>query len=155
MVAERTYLSKDEAAAFQLKLRQLEQRKPALALKLQEAREQGDLKENADYHDAKEKLGYIEGQIQDIVATLQTATIVEYTGPTDTVRLGATVIIQEVGTDENEEYTIVGSAEANRNQRNISLKSPVGAALLGKKAGARVKVNTPGGIVKFKIVDVR
>ena len=156
MTTEQTFLTKDGEDALRLELRQLQEtRKPALARKLKEAAAQGDLKENADYHDAKEQLGFIEGRAQHIEAILRNAIVVEDSGPGDEVRIGSVVVIQEDGFDDEEEYRIVGSAEANPRERKISEKSPIGAALLGKNIGKKVRVKTPDGVVKFKIVDIR
>lgn len=156
MATEETYLTRQGEYELRQELRQLiETRRPALAQKLKEAVAQGDLKENADYHDAKEQLGFIEGRVQHIENILQTAIIVDEGGPGGEVRIGSTVIIQEDGTDENEEYRIVGSAEANPRDRKISRKSPIGSALLGKRKGSNVKVRTPDGDIKFRIIDIR
>ena len=156
MASEQTYLTKEGEAELRRELKELiEVRRPALAQKLKEAVAQGDLKENADYHDAKEQQGFTEGRIQHIEAVLRRATVVEDEGPSDEVKIGSTVVIREDGTNEDEEYKIVGSAEANPRERKISQKSPIGAALLGKKKGRKVKVQTPDGPVKFNIVDVR
>ena len=156
MASEQTYLTKEGEAELRRELKGLiEVRRPALAQKLKEAVAQGDLKENADYHDAKEQQGFTEGRIQHIEAILRRATVVEDEGPSDEVKIGSTVIIREDGMNEDEEYKIVGSAEANPRERKISQKSPIGAALLGKKKGGKVKALTPDGPVKFNIVDVR
>ena len=156
MASEQTYLTKEGEAELRRELKELiEVRRPALARKLKEAVAQGDLKENADYHDAKEQQGFTEGRIQHIEAVLRRATVVEDEGPSDEVKIGSTVIIREDGTNEDEEYKIVGSAEANPRERKISQKSPIGAALLGKKKGRKVEALTPDGPVKFNIVDVR
>ena len=156
MASEQTYLTQEGEAELRRELKELlEIRRPALAQKLKEAVAQGDLKENADYHDTKEQQGFTEGRIQHIEAILRNATVVEDKGPSDEVRIGSTVIIREDGMDKDEEYKIVGSAEANPRERKISQKSPIGAALLGEKKGRKVKVETPGGTVKVKIVDVR
>ncbi len=156
MASEQTYLTKEGEAELRRELKGLiEVRRPALARKLKEAVAQGDLKENADYHDAKEQQGFTEGRIQHIEAVLRRATVVEDEGPSDEVKIGSTVIIREDGTNEDEEYKIVGSAEANPRERKISQKSPIGAALLGKKKGRKVEALTPDGPVKFNIVDVR
>ena len=150
------YLTKQGEADLRNELKELiEVKRPELAQRLKEAIAQGDLKENADYHDAKEQQGFIEGRIQHIEAILRTATVVEEQGPSDKVRIGTTVIIREEGTDKDDDYEIVGSAEANPSKGKISQKSPIGAALLGKKKGRKVKVETPDGPVKFKIIDVR
>jgi len=156
MATEETYLTKEGEDALRRELKQLQEtRRPALAQKLKEAVAQGDLKENADYHDAKEQLGFIEGRVQHIEAILQNAIVVDNSEPSDEVRIGSTVVIQEDGEDFDEEYRIVGSAEANPRERKISEKSPIGSALLGKRIGKKVKVETPDGVIKFKIVDIR
>lgn len=156
MKPEQAYLTKQGEADLRNELKELvEVKRPELAQRLKEAIAQGDLKENADYHDAKEQQGFIEGRIQHIEAILRHATVVEDQGPSGEVRIGSLVIIREDGTDEDEEYKIVGSAEANPRERKISQKSPIGAALLGKKKGRKVKVETPDGPVKFTIIDVR
>ena len=156
MATEESYLTREGEDALRRELRQLvETRRPALARKLKDAVAQGDLKENADYHDAKEQLGFVEGRVQHIESVLMNATIVDNAGPSDEVRVGSTVVIREVGGGEDEEYKIVGSAEANPRERKISRKSPIGSALLGKKIGKRVSVTTPDGEIKFKIVEIR
>lgn len=156
MTAEETYLTKAGESELRRELRLLkETRRPALARKLTDAVAQGDLKENADYHDAKEQLGFVEGRVRQLEAILERAIVVENAGSSDKVGIGSTVIIQEAGTDEDEEYMIVGSAEANPGQNKISQKSPIGAELLGKKKGERVRVRTPDGTIRFKIIDVR
>jgi len=156
MASEQTYLTKEGEEELRKELKQLiEVRRPELAQKLKEAVAQGDLKENADYHDAKEQQGFIEGRIQHIEAILRNAIVVEDEGPSDEVRIGSTVVIREDGTDEDEEYKIVGTAEANPRERKISQKSPIGAALIGKKKGKKVKVETPSGPIKFKIIEIR
>ncbi len=156
MATEESYLTREGEDALRLELRQLiETRRPALARKLKDAVAQGDLKENADYHDAKEQLGFVEGRVQHIESVLRNAIIVDNSGPSDEVRVGSTVVIQEVGSGENEEYKIVGSAEANPRERKISQKSPIGSALLGNQIGEKVSVSTPDGKIKFKIVEIR
>lgn len=156
MATEDTYLTKEGEDALRRELKQLrDTRRPALAQRLKEAAAQGDLKENADYHDAKEKLGFIEGRVQQIESILQNAIVVDSSEPSDEVRIGSTVVIQEAGEDFDEEYRIVGSAEANPRERKISEKSPIGSALLGNRIGEQVKVKTPDGVIKFKIVDIR
>ncbi len=156
MATEESYLTREGEDALRRELKQLvETRRPALARKLKDAVAQGDLKENADYHNAKEQLGFVEGRVQHIESVLMNAIIVDNAGASDEVRVGSTVVIQEVGTGENEEYRIVGSAEANPRERKISQKSPIGSALLGKTVGKRVSVSTPDGELKFKIIEIR
>ena len=126
-------------------------KRPELARKLTEAVAQGDLKENADYHDAKEQLAFIEGRLKYIETILKTAVVVENNGNTDVVSIGSQVTIVEDGSTEEETYTIVGAAEANPSEGKISNASPIGSALLGKSKGAKVKVSTPAGELSFKI----
>ncbi len=156
MDAKANYLTSAGEAELRAELRHLiEVRRPELAQKLKVAVAQGDLKENADYHDAKEQLGFIEGRVRQLEAVLRDAVVVEAGANNDEVRVGSTVLILEDGENEAEEYQIVGSAEANPRQRKISLESPIGAALLGKNQGKKIKVQTPDGIIRFKIVAVR
>jgi transcription elongation factor GreA len=156
MSIEETYLTAEGENTLRRELKQLtERRRPALAQKLKEAVAQGDLKENADYHDAKEQLGFVEGRVLQIESILQNAIVVDNSEPSDEVRIGSTVVIQEAGFDEEEEYKIVGSAEADPRGRKISAKSPIGAALIGAKVGDKVKAKTPNGEIKFTIVAIR
>lgn len=155
MATEKTYLTAEGEDALRRELQLLKDaRRPALAQRLKEAAAQGDLKENADYHDAKEQLGFIEGRVLQIEAILRNAIVVENSESSDEVQIGSTVVIQEDGVGEDEEYRIVGSAEANPRERKISEKSPIGSALIGARVGDKVKVKTPDGVIKFKIVNL-
>lgn len=156
MASDQTYLTKEGEEELRKELQQLvEVRRPELAQKLKEAVAQGDLKENADYHDAKEQQGFVEGRIQHIESILRSAIIVEDEGPSDEVRIGSTVTIREDGEDDDEIYKIVGAAEANPGEGKISQKSPIGSALIGKRKGSKVKVQTPNGEIKFKIINIQ
>ena len=148
-------ITKEDEDILRKELHDLVRQRPALAQKLKEAVAQGDLKENADYHDTREKMGIVEGRVREIEEILRIAVIVELAGLSDEVRIGSVVVIREDGTGEEEEYRIVGSAEANPRERKISQKSPIGSALLGKTRGRKVNVKTPDGLVKFKILDIR
>ncbi|HEX2620964.1 MAG TPA: transcription elongation factor GreA [Phototrophicaceae bacterium] len=130
-------------------------KRPELAIKLKEAVAEGDLKENANYHDAKEQQAFIEGRIQYLENILRAAIIISNDGSTDEVRIGSEVTIREEGSDEDETYMIVGAAEANPREGKISQKSPIGSALLGKKKGDKVKVQTPNGSSIFKIKKIQ
>ncbi|PJF40139.1 MAG: transcription elongation factor GreA [Chloroflexi bacterium] len=152
MADEKTYLTPEGAEDLRRELDQLiNVRRPALATKLKEAIAEGDLKENANYHDAKEQQAFVEGRIQYLENVLRSAEIISNDGSTDEVRLGSQVTIREDGESTDETYTIVGAAEANPREGKISHESPIGAALLGRKKGDKVKVATPGGEVIFKI----
>lgn len=146
------YLTAEGRAELEQELNNLiNVRRPELAQKLKEAVAQGDLKENADYHDAKEQQAFIEGRIQYLENILRSAVIIRNDGPSDEVRLGAQVTIREEGTDEDETYMIVGAAEANPSDGKISHESPIGSALLGRKKGDKVKVETPAGEITFRV----
>jgi transcription elongation factor GreA len=151
-MSESSYLTPEGAEELRHELdRLINVRRPELAQKLKEAVAQGDLKENADYHDAREQKAFVEGRIQYLENILRSAVIITNNGSSDMVRIGAEVTIREEGTDEDETYIIVGAAEANPREGKISHESPIGAALLGQKKGATVQVETPGGVTKFKI----
>lgn len=155
MAEEVTYLTPDGKEEMEQKLKRLQEvDRPALAIRLKEAVAMGDLKENADYHDTREKMSMMDGEIQRLEHVLRTAEIIENTGVTDEVTLGCTVTIREDGFDEDEVYIIVGAAEANPREGKISAKSPIGSALLHRRKGDKIKVDTPGGKMKFKIVKI-
>lgn len=150
------HLTPEGAEALRLELDDLIKiRRPELAQRLREAVADGDLKENANYHDTKEQQSMVEGRIQYLEDILRRATVVVNDGPSDTVRIGSSVTIQEVGTEEDETYILVGAAEANPREGKLSERSPIGAALMGRKRGDKVKVNTPDGQISFKIKGVK
>jgi transcription elongation factor GreA len=154
-MADATYLTAEGAEELRRELDTLiDVRRPELAKKLAEAVAQGDLKENADYHDAKEQQAFIEGRIQYLENILRSAVIITHDGKNDVVSLGSQVTIVEDGTDDEERYIIVGAAEANPSEGKISNLSPIGAALLGGKKGDKVKVKTPSGEMIFKIKSI-
>ncbi len=130
-------------------------RRLEIAEEIKQARAFGDLSENAEYDEAKNEQARIEGEIVTIEKMLRNASIVdEDEVDVQTVNVGAIVRLLDKSYGEEEEYQIVGSAEADLNKNKISNESPVGRALLGRKIGAAVKVETPGGIVKYKILDI-
>lgn len=152
---EMVYLTAEGAEDLQRELNMLiNERRPELARMLAEAVAQGDLKENADYHDAKEQQAFIEGRINYLENTLRSAKIIQHDGKIDMVRVGAKVTIVEDGEDDEETYIIVGAAEANPTEGKISNESPIGGALLGRKKGDKVRVKTPAGEITFKIKKI-
>lgn len=127
-----------------------------VAQEIKEARAFGDLSENAEYEEARNKQSRIEGDILQLEQQLRDVSIIdEKTINTKVVSLGSTVEVQEEGQDEVFSYTIVGSTEANPVQGRLSNESPVGAALLGHAKDDVVEVNTPGGTVLYKIVGIK
>ncbi|MFN8373489.1 MAG: transcription elongation factor GreA [Anaerolineae bacterium] len=156
MMSDPVYLTPEGREDLQRELDDLiNVRRPALAKKLKEAVAEGDLKENANYHDAKEQQAFIEGRIQHLENILRSATIIQNNGTSDEVRVGSEVTIVEEGAADEETYMIVGAAEANPREGKISQRSPIGAALLGHKKGEKVRVQTPAGEVIFKIKKIR
>jgi len=155
-MSEPTYLTAEGKDELQKELDILRDvRRPELAQKLKEAVAQGDLKENADYHDAKEQQAFIEGRIQYLESILRSAVIITNDGKNDIVSIGSTVIIREDGEDEDEEYMIVGPAEADPRSGKISHESPIGKALIGRKKKDKVRVDTPGGETVFVIRKIK
>jgi transcription elongation factor GreA len=155
-MAEQAYLTPEGAEDLRRELDQLiNVRRPALAQKLKEAVAQGDLRENADYHDAKEQQAFIEGRIQYLENVLRSAVVVSNDGQSDEVGIGSEVTIREEGEDEDEIYIIVGAAEANPREGKISQRSPIGSALMGHRKGDTVRVETPSGETVFKIRKIK
>ncbi len=131
--------------------------RPRLSQAIGEARELGDLKENAEYHAAREEQGMVEARVRDIEGRLQNAVIIDVTtiAHTGKVIFGTTVEIANVETDESVTYQIVGEDEADIKQGKLSVGSPIARALVGKSEGDVVGVNTPSGLVEYEIVEVR
>ena len=149
------FLTAEGAAELQRELDQLRDvRRPELAKLLKTAVAQGDLKENADYHDAREQQGFVERRISFLEDTLRTAQIIDKSGIQDVVGIGCNVTIREKGEEHEETYRIVGAAEANPREGKVSHESPLGKALMGQKVGARVKVETPEGRTTFRIRSI-
>ncbi len=154
-MSEEVFLTQEGAEKLSSELDELiNVKRPELAHKLKEAKEMGDLSENADYIDAKEQQGFLEGRIRYIEDLLRSATIVsEEDVPRDSVQVGSTVTIQAKG-EPPETYMIVGAAEANPTEGKISNESPLGASLLGAKVGQRITFEAPAGPMKFKVVEI-
>lgn len=130
-------------------------RRLEIAEEIKTARAFGDLSENAEYDEAKNEQAKIEGEIVMLEKMLRNATVVDQDDvDVQRVNVGTTVKVLDKEYNEEIEYKIVGSAEADLSTNKISNESPVGRALLGKKVGNLVKVETPGGIVKLKILDI-
>ena len=126
-----------------------------IAFKLQVAIAQGDLKENADYHAAKEEQGFVEGRIRDLEDSLRRAKVIKEVGPSDVVRVGSTVTVLVEDDDEPETYSIVGAHEADPSNGRISNESPFGRALIGAKKGQTVAALTPGGEIRLRIESIK
>jgi transcription elongation factor GreA len=132
-------------------------KRPAVIAAISEAREHGDLKENAEYHAAREQQGFIEGRIKDIEAKLSHAQVIDVTSlnANGKVVFGATVVLLDINTDEEKTYQIVGVDEADIKINKISVSSPVARALIGKEEGDEVAMEVPGGTHEFEVLEVR
>ncbi|WP_409279298.1 transcription elongation factor GreA [Pseudomonas defluvii] len=130
--------------------------RPKLSQDIGEARELGDLKENAEYHAAREQQGMVEARIRDIEGRLQNAVVIDVTSIAHTgkVIFGTTVEIANVETDESLKYQIVGEDEADIKAGKLSVGSPIARALIGKQEGDVVSVKTPSGLIEYEIVEV-
>lgn len=133
------------------------ERRPQISQAIAEARDLGDLKENAEYHAAREQQGLVEARIRDIEAKLGNAQVIDVTSIPNSgkVIFGVTVEIVNVETDETLVYQIVGDDEADIKQSKISVRSPIARALVGKEEGDVATVQTPGGLVEYEIIEVR
>ena len=131
-------------------------KRPAVINAISEARAHGDLKENAEYHAAREQQGFIEGRIKHLEAELSHAQIIDISSldAGDKVVFGATVVVVDCETDEEKTYQIVGDLEADIKQGLIAISSPVARAMIGKNEGDAITIEAPGGTREYEIVSV-
>jgi transcription elongation factor GreA len=126
-----------------------------IAARIKTAKEFGDISENSEYEEAKNEQAFVEGRIATLEKMLRNARIInELEITTDEVSVGCSVKLLDVEINDEFTYAIVGSAEADPSQYKISNESPVGKALLGKKAGEVVEINVPAGILKYKVLEI-
>ncbi len=147
------------AAGFERLEKELKQLKtvdrPAVIEAISEARAHGDLKENAEYHAAKEKQSFIEGRLQELEAVVSRAEIIDVKAlKADSIKFGATVKLVDEDTEENITYQIVGDYEADIKRNLISTSAPIGRALIGKKVGVSVEVHTPKGTKSYEVLEI-
>ena len=130
--------------------------RPRISAAIAEAREHGDLKENAEYHAAREQQGFCEGRIADIEGKLSNAQIIDIQDIENTgkVIFGVTVTILDVDTDETKVYQIVGDDEANIKEGKLSVNSPIARGLIGREEGDGVQIDTPGGTREYEVDQV-
>jgi len=150
-----TYLTAEGAAKLAAELKDLKgPQREAIAKRLRDAIQMGDLSENADYHKAKEDQAFLEGRIQELEFLFHNAIVVEQTnGPKDIVSVGTHVTVQEEGFDP-ETYHMVGAKEANPRTGKISHESPIGMALMDRRVGEVIDIKTPGGKIRLKILKI-
>jgi transcription elongation factor GreA len=125
--------------------------RPQVIAAIAEAREHGDLSENAEYHAAREKQSFIEGRIRELEAVIGRSEVIDATRLSGPIKFGATVVLLDEDTDEEKTYQIVGEQEANVEDGLLNLKSPLARALIGKEPGDSVEVKTPGGLRSYEI----
>ncbi len=153
MNTKTTYISKDGLDKLRAELDEmLAVRRPEIAQRIHDAKEHGDLSENAEYEDAKNEQAFVEGRIAALEAMLKNATLIDEHASTDHVGIGSKVTVDIEG--ESQTFTIVGSAEAKPTDGRISNESPVGRALLGRKRGDNVVVKVPAGDFTYTITDI-
>ncbi len=144
------------ADALQTELKQLKSvERPAVIQAIAEARELGDLKENAEYHSAREKQGFIEGRIKELEGVLGLSEVIDPTKLSGAIKFGATVTVVDEDTDEEKTWQIVGEHEADVEKGLLNVKSPIARALIGKEEGDSVEVRTPGGQKDYEILSIR
>jgi transcription elongation factor GreA len=142
--------------ALDVELKQLKTvDRPAIIRDIAEAREHGDLSENAEYHAAREKQGFIEGRVKEIEGVLSKADIIDPTRLGGSIKFGATVSLADEDNGDEKTYQIVGETEADIENGLLNIRSPLARALIGKDKGDSVEVKTPGGTRSYEILSIR
>jgi len=122
---------------------------------IEEARAHGDISENAEYHAAKERQAFLDGKINELKSVIGRAEVIKIEeGPADRVIFGKTVLLYDLNTEKEVSYQLLGPYESEPEKGRISVLSPLGQALIGREAGDEIKVNTPGGIQEYEIVEI-
>lgn len=129
--------------------------RPAVIRAIAEAREHGDLSENAEYHAARERQSFVEGRIKELEGILSLAEVIDPSKFTGSVKFGATVTLVDDDSDEERTYQIVGEAEADIENGLLNIRSPLARALIGKDVGDTAEVRTPGGEKSYEILNIR
>ena len=153
---EKILITRTGFTALESELKHLKSvERPEIIQAIAEARELGDLKENAEYHSAREKQGFIEGRIKELEGILSLSEVVDVAKLSGAVKFGATVTIVDEDTDEEKTYQIVGEPEASLEKGLLNIKSPIARALIGKEEGDSVEVRTPGGEKSYEILSIK
>ena len=148
-----TLMTESGRAALQAELEELIARRPAMAARIKAARELGDLKENAEYHAAKEEQGFLETRILTIEGQLRTAKVIE-AGDSSSATVGSRVVVRDLDDGTEETWTITGVAEADPLEQRVSYESPIGAALMGAAPGDDIEVALPRGSMRLNVVRI-
>ena len=153
MNSKPTYVSREGLEKLRAELDELvNQRRPEIAARIHDAKEHGELAENAEYEDAKNEQAFVEGRILALETLIKNAILIEANHATDHVAIGSTVTVES--DDGKHKFTIVGSAEADPRDGKISNESPVGRALLGRRKGEQITVKVPAGDFAYKILAI-
>jgi len=151
-----TPITKKGYEALKVELERLRKERPKIIEAIAEARAHGDLSVNAEYDAAKDRQGFVESRIKELEGKLADARIIENTNRTsETVIFGATVGLLETQSNQKKQYTLVGQDEADLKDGKISVQSPVGRALIGKRVGDLVEVTTPAKVVEYEVLNIR
>ncbi|MCB4792382.1 MAG: transcription elongation factor GreA [Elusimicrobia bacterium] len=154
-MSKEIYLTREGYAKLNEELERLKKRKPQISKDIGTAREMGDLKENAEYHAAKETLGHLVSRIAELEDKIARSKIIdEQNIAKDTIYIGATVTLEDIEEKDEFAYTIVDIEEANPGEGKISVQSPLAQGLLGHKVGETLEVNLPGGKLNVKILKI-
>ncbi|MFK7870161.1 MAG: transcription elongation factor GreA [Roseobacter sp.] len=141
--------------ALEAELKQLKSvERPAIITAIAEAREHGDLSENAEYHSAREKQSFIEGRIKELESVIGLAEVIDPSKLSGSIKFGAKVTLVDEDTDEEKTWQIVGEHEASIERGLLNIKSPIARALIGKEEGDSVEVRTPGGEKAYEVLKV-
>lgn len=148
-------MTKSGHSDLEVELKQLKTvERPAIIKAIAEAREHGDLSENAEYHSAREKQSFVEGRIKDIEGILSRAEVIDPAVLTGNIKFGAIVTLLDEDTDEEKTWQIVGEHEANIEAGLLNIKSPIARALIGKEEGDSVEFRAPGGKKSYEVVSI-
>lgn len=153
---EKIPLTRTGHAAIDAELKHLKSvERPEIIQAIAEAREHGDLSENAEYHSAREKQSFIEGRIKELEGLMGLAEVIDPAKLSGSIKFGATVTIVDEDTDEEKTYQIVGEPEADLEKGLLNIKSPIARAMIGKEEGDSIEVHTPGGERAYEVLSVK
>lgn len=128
--------------------------RPTIIRAIAEAREHGDLSENAEYHSAKEKQSFIEGRVKELEGVISLADVIDVSKLSGAIKFGAHVTLVDEDTDKETTYQVVGEYEADIENGRLNMKSPIARALIGKEEGDSVEVRTPGGVKSYEVLSI-
>ena len=153
---EKVPMTRAGFTALDEELKQLKSvERPAVIRAIAEAREHGDLSENAEYHAAREKQSFIEGRIKELEALVSLAEVIDPTKFSGSVKFGATITLADDDSGEKKTYQIVGEPEADIEHGKLNIRSPLARALIGKDEGDQVEVRSPGGTRSYEVLTIR